>query len=98
MILYCFLSRDGHVFFSVSAAFDVQLLLFIGLSSISFNMASVGGRRRRSAENQCAEFQARARQTIFRAGRKEVEDIMQNFLHSVNAFLGRQKGMKSDGE
>ena len=48
----------------------------------------VGGRRRKSAEEQCAEFQARARQTTIWAGRKEVQDIMQKFSDSVNAFLG----------
>ena len=63
-------------------------------------MTPVVCRRRKSADEQRAELQARARQTIIRAGRKEVEDIMQKLLHSVYAFLGsdRRKGMTNQGE
>ena len=50
-------------------------------------MATVGGRRRKSAEEQYIELQARAHQTIIRAGRKEVEDITQKRPDTVTAFL-----------
>ena len=52
----------------------------LGFLSTSSTMVSVGGRLRKSAEELCAELQARARQTITRAGRKEVEDMVQNFV------------------
>ena len=71
------------LYFSSARSCDAhELLLFLGLLTISSNMASVGGRRRKPAEEQCAELQARARQAIIRAGRKEVEDMEQKFPHT----------------
>ena len=94
----CFLIRGMHrcpwsrdeihllVFFNVPEAVTLTSCCF-GLLIISSNVASVGGRRHKPAEEQCAELQARARHTIIRADKKEFEDIMQTCSNNVTAFF-----------
>ena len=65
LVAECIWSRgEVHVLVFLRARSCVaHELLFDGFLSTSSDMASVGGRRRKSAEEQCAEFQALARQT-----------------------------------
>ena len=76
------LSRDVHLFlFEPSRVYVSEAVTLTrcchGFLSTS-NMAPVGGRRRKSAEEQCAELRARGRQTILQTSKKEVENITSN--------------------
>ena len=79
---------DVLVFFYVPDAVTLTSFFFFAKNYDCFlNTASVGGRRRKSAEEQCAEVQARTRQTIIRACRGKVEGHHAENLDRVNAFL-----------
>ena len=103
-ILYCPLSRgmprcqwprnEIHVLVFCYAPEAVTLTSCSfsgGCLSTSSNMASVGGCRRKSAEEQCAELRARARQTNLKTQPKRQHEVActQNELTNNDAITKR---------